>query len=187
MKHIDMEKFAGGAFTTQINRELEKVTENIQDPNTDATAKRRITVVIEFKPNEARNFVTTGVQANFQVTPDLETILKVAGNVEAKTTANYGDDGVSQKTTIKQGIASKTDVLVPNPVTLIPYRTFLEVEQPGSEFVFRIKDSGGAPAFMLVEAEGGLWKHEAMQNVKDFLANALAEETELMKNITIIA
>lgn len=31
MKHIDMEKFAGGAFTTQINRELEKVTENIQD------------------------------------------------------------------------------------------------------------------------------------------------------------
>lgn len=127
------------------------------------------------------------LQANFRVTPDLETILKVAGNVEAKTTANYGDDGVSQKTTIKQGIASKTDVLVPNPVTLIPYRTFLEVEQPRSEFVFRIKDSGGTPAFMLVEAEGGLWKHEAMQNVKDFLANALADETELMKNITIIA
>lgn len=40
---------------------------------------------------------------------------------------------------------------------------------------------------MLVEAEGGLWKHEAMQNVKDFLVNALADETELMKNITIIA
>lgn len=52
MQHIDMEKFANGAFTEQINRELKKVTENIQDPNTDATAKRRITVVIEFKPNE---------------------------------------------------------------------------------------------------------------------------------------
>ena len=51
MQHIDMEKFANGAFTEQINRELKKVTENIQDPNTDATAKRRITVVIEFKPN----------------------------------------------------------------------------------------------------------------------------------------
>lgn len=71
MKHIDMEKFAGGAFTTQINRELEKVTENIQDPNTDATAKRRITVVIEFKPNEARNFVTTGVQAKSTLAPAL--------------------------------------------------------------------------------------------------------------------
>ena len=41
MQHIDMEKFANGAFTEQINRELKKVTENIQDPNTDATAKRR--------------------------------------------------------------------------------------------------------------------------------------------------
>ena len=52
MKHINMETFANGAFTEQINRELKKVTENIQDPNTDATAKRKITVMIEFKPNE---------------------------------------------------------------------------------------------------------------------------------------
>ena len=29
------------------------------------------------------------MQANFDITPDLETILKVAGNVEAKTTARY--------------------------------------------------------------------------------------------------
>ena len=64
MQHIDMEKFANGAFTEQINRELKKVTENIQDPNTDATAKRRITVVIEFKPNEARNFVTREYRQN---------------------------------------------------------------------------------------------------------------------------
>ncbi len=34
MKHINMEEFANGAFTEQINRELKKVTENIQDPNT---------------------------------------------------------------------------------------------------------------------------------------------------------
>ena len=41
MQHLNMEKFANGAFTAQINRELEKVTQNIQDPNTDATAKRK--------------------------------------------------------------------------------------------------------------------------------------------------
>ena len=82
MKHMDMEKFANGAFTSQINRELEKVTENIQDPNTDATAKRRITVVIEFKPNEARNFVTTGVQAK-------STLAQALGAV---TALNMGKD-----------------------------------------------------------------------------------------------
>lgn len=45
MKHMDMEKFANGAFTSQINRELEKVTENIQDPNTDAPVYERITII----------------------------------------------------------------------------------------------------------------------------------------------
>ena len=45
MKDINMETFANGAFTEQINRELKKVTENIQDPNTDATAKRKITII----------------------------------------------------------------------------------------------------------------------------------------------
>lgn len=85
MKHIDMEKFAGGAFTTQINRELEKVTENIQDPNTDATAKRRITVVIEFKPNEARNFVTTGVQAKSTLAPALGAVAALSMGKNLKT------------------------------------------------------------------------------------------------------
>lgn len=125
------------------------------------------------------------LQANFGVNEDLEAILKVSGNVEAKTTANYGDDGVTQKTTIKQGIASKADVLVPNPVTLVPYRTFLEVAQPESQFVFRIKDNGGQPVFKIVEAEGGLWRNAAMQSIKEYFEKQLVN----MKtgNITIIA
>ena len=85
MKHMDMEKFANGAFTSQINRELEKVTENIQDPNTDATAKRRITVVIEFKPNEARNFVTTGVQAKSTLAPALGAVTALNMGMDLKT------------------------------------------------------------------------------------------------------
>ncbi len=85
MKHIDMEEFANGAFTAQINRELEKVTENIQDPNTDATAKRRITVVIEFKPNEARNFITTGVQAKSTLAPALGAVTAISMGKNLKT------------------------------------------------------------------------------------------------------
>ena len=80
-----MEEFANGAFTSQINRELEKVTENIQDPNTDATAKRRITVVIEFKPNDARNFVTTGVQAKSTLAPALGAVTALNMGKNLKT------------------------------------------------------------------------------------------------------
>lgn len=126
------------------------------------------------------------LQANFEVTPDLVTIQKVSGNVEAKTTANYGDDGISQKTTIKQGIASKADVVVPNPVTLRPYRTFLEIEQPDSQFVFRISDDSGAPRFKIVEAEGGLWRNEAMKRIREYFEKQLAD-ISFRDRITIIA
>ncbi len=85
MKHINMETFANGAFTEQINRELKKVTENIQDPNTDATAKRKITVMIEFKPNETRNFVTTGVQAKVTLAPALGAVTALSMGKNLKT------------------------------------------------------------------------------------------------------
>ena len=106
------------------------------------------------------------LQANFLDTDDLHKIKMVSGNIQAGTTANYDDDGVSQKTTIRSGIANKADVIVPNPATLRPYRTFLEVEQPESDYVFRIKDEDQRPYFKLVEADGGLWKHAAMKKIK---------------------
>ena len=67
------------------------------------------------------------IQANFEPSPDLELIMKVAGNVERKNKQSYSDDGVSQVATMTVGVAAKADVIVPNPVTLIPYRTFQEL------------------------------------------------------------
>ena len=115
------------------------------------------------------------LQANFVETEDLTTIMQVAGNIKSGTTANYSDDGVSQKTTIKSGV-ELADVIVPNPVKLRPYRTFAEIEQPESSYVFRIKDSERGPAFKLVEADGGLWKNVTMKKIKEYLEFELAEE-----------
>lgn len=136
---------------------------------------------------DQENFVIN-MQAGFVPTEDMKNILKVAGNIEAKTTANYGDDGTSQKTTINSGIASKEDVIVPNPCLLQPYRTFQEVEQPASMFVFRISDKdNGAPAFKLVEADNSIWKCEAVQNIKDYILRALAEmPPEIAEKVTVI-
>ena len=54
------------------------------------------------------------MQTAFEQTKETAIILTVAGNVENKTVANYGDDGTSQKATISKGIAGKEDVIVPN-------------------------------------------------------------------------
>lgn len=126
------------------------------------------------------------LQANFMETEDILKIRQVAGNIQAGTTANYYDDGISQKTTVDNGIANKTDIIVPNPVRLCPYRTFAEIEQPESSYVFRIKDTGGVPSFKLVEADGGLWKNATMKKIKEYLESELGDCLEKHR-ITVIA
>jgi hypothetical protein len=108
---------------------------------------------------------------------DKALLLKFAGTVESGSLAEYGDDGVSQKATVKTGIASKGEALVPNPVTLKPYRTFVEVDQPISSFIFRMKEDKYSKGIQcaLYEADGGAWKIEAMENIKNYLVNELAE------------
>lgn len=126
-----------------------------------------------------------GVQAKFvaDAKSDKDLILKFAGTVEAGTVAQYGDDGVTQKATIKQGIASKTEAVVPNPVHLRPFRTFIEVEQPMSDFIFRIKqDKYDGINCALFTADGGAWKNEAMANIKQYLCEELKDY-----DITIIS
>ena len=71
MRHFNLETFAGGELSRQINRDIEAVMRNVVDPNTDAKAKRKITVTIEFKPNEQRNFITTNVNSKPTLAPAL--------------------------------------------------------------------------------------------------------------------
>lgn len=95
MKHINLETFANGAFTAQVNRAIEEVTKNIQDPNTEASAARKITVTIGFKPNGERNFVATGVQTKTTLAPALGAVTALSmgkdiesGQVEAVEIGN---------------------------------------------------------------------------------------------------
>ena len=115
---------------------------------------------------------------------DRSLILKFAGTVEAGTVAEYGDDGITQKATVKTGIASKGDAIVPNPVKLRPYRTFLEVEQPISEFIFRMKqDKYDGINCAIFEADGGAWQIAATKAIKEYLQFELAD----MPQFTVIS
>lgn len=115
---------------------------------------------------------------------DKALILKFSGTVEAGTVSEYGDDGVTQKATVKTGIASKGEAIVPNPVRLRPYRTFLEVEQPASDFIFRMKqDKYNGVNCAIFEADGGAWKMAATKAIKDYLQFELAD----MKQFTVIS
>lgn len=58
---------ARGAFEERVDYEMDKVIQNILDPNTKATAKRKITLTIELTPDDERR--TIGVSVTARPTP----------------------------------------------------------------------------------------------------------------------
>lgn len=93
-------------------------------------------------------------------------VLRYSSNVKQTVETGAADDGVTQVVSARVGIATIENVVLPNPVNLRPYRTFTEVEQPSSSFIFRAKTG---PRFALMEADGGAWRSKAMKNIKAFL------------------
>lgn len=123
------------------------------------------------------------LQSCFVQNENRDLLLKVTGNIQEQTVKNVGDDGVSQSVTAKSGVATVAEVVIPNRVSLKPFRTFVEIPQPASEFVFRMQSG---PKCAIFEADGGAWKLQAMHDIKEYLKQHLAEEVESGK-IFIIA
>jgi len=118
-----------------------------------------------------QELMTISLQSLFVSTPTVEALLKIIGNVRDTASADSTDDGISQSVAVKSGIASIAEVKLPNPVTLRPFRTFLEIEQPESIFILRMRrEKAGVPGFAFFVADGGLWKLTAIQSIKKYFA-----------------
>lgn len=126
------------------------------------------------------------LQSCFVLNEHRSVVLKVTGNIADENTMTLSDDGVTQRVTAKVGIADLGFATVPNPVELVPYRTFVEIDQPESEFVLRIKKTDRGPVAGIFEADGGAWKLEAVLRIKKYLDDALAEQIKEGR-VTIIA
>lgn len=255
---------ARGAFEERVDYEMDKVIQNILDPNTKATAKRKITLTIELTPDDERR--TIGVQVTAKSTlaatnpvavdrPDcisvsgLDSICKLIrtelekvgttimvqvksnDTVEVMTTylsdfsrntlyrakadapglrtgfrgrevalielrslcipnegtaylldllsrmtnensVSTNDNGVTQTVEARQGVALNAVVEIKPRVMLRPFRTFLEVEQPESEFLLRVDPDEGIGFF---EADGGIWKLEAKKNIADYFLKNMGD------------
>lgn len=58
-----------GAIEERVDYEVSRVMENILDANTKPTAKRKITVTLEFVPNSERDRIALGVTAKSALAP----------------------------------------------------------------------------------------------------------------------
>lgn len=107
-------------------------------------------------------------------------ILQLLASVTDDSTVKFSDDGISQQVTAKTGIARIGEVTIPNPVNLSPYRTFLEVAQPSSKFVFRMTKSDKGPACALFGADGNMWELEAIKRIRDWLRLNIPEAVTIL-------
>ncbi|MEK4713452.1 hypothetical protein [Sporosarcina sp. FSL K6-5500] len=133
---------------------------------------------ITFERHMPREKFNVMLQACFVKNDDKDKILKLISSISEENTVTQSDDGLTQRVTAKTGIATLGIESVPNPVALKPFRTFVEVGQPESEFILRLSEGAQVGLF---EADGGAWELNAMANIAAYLAEHLAEAIEQKK------
>lgn len=127
------------------------------------------------------------MHTNFVPNEDRDYVLKFIGSVRVDASSKIDDDGISQTLTAKQGASSLVkDIPIKNILTLKPYRTFTEIEQPESVFVFRMKVEKGAPVFSIHEADGAAWKQTAIERIKAYLAEK-TDPLHISATVSIVA
>lgn len=126
MKNIDINilQLAQGAVQEKLDREFEKVFENIQNPNVKATAKRTITLRIDLVPDDVRQVVKTNVTATSKLAPTdpvTTTILTGKDLTTNKIEARELQSGVPGQTYIDEKGDLRTDT--GDPVDVIEKET----------------------------------------------------------------
>lgn len=112
------------------------------------------------------------VQTFFIQDETTSAILRITGNLASGTSVEHLDDGITQQVKAKAGIARVENVSLPNPITLRPYRTFLEIEQPPGQFVFRMRQTQNQGIECAIfEADCGMWQLTAIQSIYEWLTN----------------
>lgn len=113
------------------------------------------------------------IRSKFIPCAGVDYLLDLLSRINKENGVTTSDNGVSQTVEARTGVSLKQMVNIRPRVSLAPYRTFLEVEQPVSEFLLRLNDDGEVGLF---EADGGMWQQEAKVNIASYFERELANE-----------
>lgn len=113
----------------------------------------------------------------FVETENLNKLVKIVSSITDESKVSMEDDGFGLKVSQVSGttIKKQEDLQINPIVRLVPYRTFMELEQPESRFLLRVRDGG---KMALYEADGGMWKLDAQKKAAEYLREKLKNEIE---------
>lgn len=120
------------------------------------------------------------LRSMFEPTPDLEKMIAYVSRVQGGKAFSLEDDGVSQSASVRTSVtgALTKKETAPAIVKLRPFRTFRDIDQVESEFLFRMKlidTEENVVGCALFEADGGRWRNQATNAIRDYLKAALPE------------
>lgn len=109
--------------------------------------------------------------AMFEPTGDLEAVMAYAGKITIDSGIMIEDDGITQQASVRRGLSGGLvdKKRAPSRVALKPYRTFAEINQVESDFIFRVRTIGDGIECALFEADAGAWKDEAAMRIKKWI------------------
>ena len=114
------------------------------------------------------------LRTRFQDTPDTQYAMRLLTEISTGARITFNDNGVATTVVTKKGIDLQANEAIRPIITLKPYRTFQEVEQPDSMFLIRISERG----ISFIEADGGMWKLRAREIIKEYLEERLDPEID---------
>ena len=152
---------------------------HLESHNCDEWGRRPLLLICELPPFGAFRFgeyldqerFHIGLQSFFDQTPaDMDYLYKIAGNLTAEQVNTSVDNGISQTVALRMGTVLADKVVAKRIVNLKPWRTFREIEQPSSSFIFRLKNvENNVPLLSLHVGDGEKWQLDAVQAIKTFL------------------
>ena len=110
------------------------------------------------------------IRTQFQQTPDAEYLLRILSDISNSAKVTFSDNGMASSVVTKKGIDLQANELIRPIVSLKPYRTFQEVDQPSSEFHIRISERD----IKFIEADGGMWMLTARRTIAEYLSQKLS-------------
>ena len=112
------------------------------------------------------------VRTRFQPTQDASYLLRLLSEISCGAKVTFADNGIATTVVSQKGVALQENEVIRPIVTLKPYRTFQELDQPASEFHIRVSEKG----IRFIESDGGMWKLHAREAIVAYLEGHLADE-----------
>lgn len=92
MELLKLEEFAGGALQEKANAAMQRVLENMQDPNTPYKTKRGITIKIGFTQNEDRDDAVVEMSVETKLAPASPVRTMMAIGKDLQTGETYAQE-----------------------------------------------------------------------------------------------